>query len=74
MKIIFDSEEERDKFLMGMAHWDHVCPSDFGLKDIQTSKCEDCDTPSCEECWKECGLDIEVTRTINGYIERIITI
>ena len=58
MKIIFDSEEERDKFLMGIAHSDHVCPSDFG--------CEDYCEPGhdhvsrCFMCWKKSGLEMEV--------------
>ena len=52
MKIIFDSEEEKDNFAKLI--FSDYCPSLFGLK----GSC--CDFEKCDECWKNCGIEMEV--------------
>jgi len=47
MKIIFDSEEEKEEFFRTIIRGDFVCPSDFGMED----KCSG--TKSCTECWEK---------------------
>lgn len=50
MKIIFDSEEEKEEFL------DWVCLGDISLKANAF-----CDTyESCKDCWKNCSDFIEM--------------
>ena len=55
MKIIFDSEEEKTKFLNGMAS--RYCPDDIGMNLVNSC---DCDTTDCPDCWGNCGLIFEV--------------
>lgn len=57
MKIIFDSEEEKTKFLNGMASM--YCPDDIG---VGLANSNDCDADTCEDCWRNCGLDCEVRK------------
>ena len=52
MKIIFDSEEQKENFARHIFA-DH-CPTLFGLN----GSC--CDFEECDECWKNCGLEVEV--------------
>lgn len=53
MKIIFDSEEQKEAF------FEHVvadyCPSIFGS---DASTCFEND--SCDNCWEKCGIELEV--------------
>ena len=54
MKIIFDSEEQKDTFLATIFY--DYCPSDIGLND------RDCDGSignDCTECWKR-AIKMEV--------------
>lgn len=58
IKIIFDSEEQLNKFK------DIHCPDDFGWK-IGRLKLshdpDDCASNRCEECWKKCSeIQLEV--------------
>lgn len=59
MKIIFDSEEQKESFKSLI---DGCCPMRFGLK----GKCFDSSDgwhisdEDCDECWKRCGLEVEV--------------
>ena len=59
MKIIFDSEEQKKKFMDCLMK--SICPSALDLDDRENS--EDCgpnfDT-ECVDCWEHCGLEIEV--------------
>lgn len=55
MKIIFDSEEEKDDFFKGLYQND-VCPEDLGLK-----KVDHClDAKGCKYCLEK-GIPHEVT-------------
>ena len=55
MKILFDSEEEKTKFLNHMASI--FCPSDICENVVDV--CE-CDTKNCQDCCENCGLIFEV--------------
>ena len=46
MKIVFDSEEEKSKFIKTMGYRLHACPKDIGLDDAY--RCE----TLCSECIK----------------------
>ena len=46
MKIIFDSEEQKDMFMKTMGYRLHACPKDIGLDDAY--RC----TELCSECVK----------------------
>lgn len=50
MKIVFESEEEKDKFI------DIHCVGDIK----QVYECYRKQLPNCEECFKENGVGIEV--------------
>lgn len=52
MKIIFDSEEQKDNFAKHIPAT--FCPSLFGLK----GSC--CDFEECDDCWKNSGIELEV--------------
>lgn len=56
MKIIFDSEEQKDA-LMGLLA-DDYCPNCLFLKDDDRI-CGKSDI-DCDECWKNCGIEMEV--------------
>lgn len=56
MKIIFDSEEQKDA-LMGLLA-DDYCPACLFLKE---TGCElGSSDDDCDECWKNCGIEMEV--------------
>ena len=63
MKIIFDSEEQKKKMLMVLSGSDEMCPSDFGFNDEDPFECEPDNPTYCFECWKRCGLEMEVKET-----------
>ena len=50
MRIVFDSKEEKNKFL-------NLCPSNLGLED----SCGD----GCETCWKAAGVELDVNGDMN---------
>ena len=52
MKIIFDSEEQKNQVVGFLKH--DYCPSEFGFRDA----CDDDYT--CYECWEKCGIEMEV--------------
>ena len=54
MKIIFDSEEQKEKFLSGVLDT-RVCPYDIGVYMTNCIKCK-----TCEDCWKSCGIEMAV--------------
>ena len=61
MKIIFDSEEQKDEFIRGLAR--HTCPNELGLSkrlscgegEVNASTIE-----RCIKCFKQSGLEMEV--------------
>lgn len=55
MKIIFDSEEQKSKFIGIMAGCS--CPHELGLG--PTRDLTECEI-TCEDCWKNCALQMEV--------------
>jgi hypothetical protein len=56
MKIIFDSEEQKDAMLKLLA--DDYCPSLLFLK-------KGCgNIYDCEKCWAKCGLEVDVVDPI----------
>lgn len=50
MKIIFDSEEEKENFL------DYVCPKD--VLPHCTYLCDD----TCLDCWENAGVEMDVKK------------
>lgn len=54
MKIIFDSEEQKEVFLANII----ICPSDLGMEKFQCADCMEED--ACERCWQQAGVEIEV--------------
>lgn len=54
MKIIFDSEEQKERFLNTVVR----CPSDFGLEDNE----ENCKSGRCCECWEK-AVECEVKKS-----------
>lgn len=57
MKIIFDSEEEKEALLYGLING--FCPSDLYLNDDYTCSKLGCHV-DCEICWENCGIEVEV--------------
>lgn len=51
MKIIFNSEREKEKFFDGMAWRNDVCPEDIGIS-VAKDNCRNAN--SCRECWEGC--------------------
>jgi len=56
MKIIFDSDEEKEDFIKDR------CPTDIlkSLRDVEYDCCDICGT--CKECWETCGIEMEVKK------------
>lgn len=54
MKIIFDSEEQKDKYINRIT-W--FCPKEFGLVDRGDDDCGKDD--DCSKCWKN-AVEMEV--------------
>lgn len=73
MKIIFDSEEQKKRMLMCLAGILEPCPSDFDLNDESLGDCHPGNRDQCFECWKRCGLDMEV-RTDNHDTDSLDTL
>ena len=59
MKIIFDSEEQKAKFIHYIRF---TCPKelDENLRDKADDECDD--YPRCDECWETCGIEMEVKK------------
>lgn len=65
MKIIFDSEEQQQRWFDSV-----FCPSYLGLKDAD--KCgRRSSLISCETCWKESGLEMEVKSENDIFAEKV---
>lgn len=62
MKIIFDSEEQKDQFdIVFFIISNELCPSHIGIE--HKNKCRHYDKAkgSCLTCWRNCGIEMEVT-------------
>ena len=66
MKIIFDSEEQKEQFqklVLNQAEVD-LCPSSLYLNERCVGILDLYDpgnyTPDCINCWKNCGIEMEV--------------
>ncbi len=57
MKIIFDSEEQKDKF-MDIVHEGFICPRELGLEDARRNST--CLSTPCITCWENSGVEMEV--------------
>ena len=53
MKVIFDSEEQKDQFLEIMASGG--CPGSLGLSEDICGYSDH----GCEYCWRTCGMEME---------------
>lgn len=61
MKIVFDSEEQKEQFLMERAG----CPSYLGYTDLPRNECWNIystvdDSRKCIRCFEQSGIEIEV--------------
>lgn len=56
MKIIFESKEEKEEFL------NEQCPDHLkgSLERYSLKSC--CGRKSCQECWEQCGIELEVDK------------
>ena len=52
MKIIFDNEEQKEKFIDQLRV---NCPEDYGLPQVKLTCSLD-----CVDCWNGCGIECEV--------------
>ena len=63
MKIIFDNEEQKDRFFEMIVRSDY-CPEStplFELHNHEKCTCDDLDEEcSCKECWENSGIEIEI--------------
>lgn len=56
MRIIFDSEEQKERFISLISPF--LCPSDIGIGNDDADHCSR--NGACRDCWKNCGIEIEV--------------
>lgn len=57
MKIIFDSEEQKTKFIHYISF---TCPKELD-ENLRDKADDECDAyPLCTECWETCGIEMEV--------------
>lgn len=67
MKIIFDSEEEKNKFFNRISFGD--CPTSLSSKYIDSDHCY-CSDRDCAKCWEECGIEFEVKKQNQEFIQK----
>lgn len=63
MKIIFDSHEQKEKFLNAISDCFGECPSYFGFTNrvgIRNGHCLPSTDDDCHKCWERCGIEFEV--------------
>lgn len=63
MKIIFDSEEQMDRFMDVLAS-SNSCPRYMGFSDYALQNLS-CLEYRCDDCWKNCGVEVEVKEDAN---------
>lgn len=54
MKIIFDSEKERDNLFID------ICPTSLSEDFTEHRDCDGVRKDLCDECWEQCGLKYEI--------------
>lgn len=57
MKIIFDSEEEKNKFFGDISMG--ICPSNLSTEYLNGKRCYRGDR-DCAKCWENCGIKFEI--------------
>lgn len=60
MKIIFDKEEQKQKFLEVLAGSANTCPDDCYFKVLRFNDCTPTTKDNCAKCWEQCGIEYEV--------------
>ena len=62
MKIIFDSEEQKDKFKIIFPILAHeLCPIDIGIQNNYKCRYRNFSSnDGCLTCWRNCGIEMEV--------------
>lgn len=60
MKIIFDSEWEKDFFLKVLGNIKDECPNQLGYKTLPLDDCTPTTNDNCAKCWEQCGIEMEV--------------
>jgi hypothetical protein len=58
MKIIFDNEKQKEKILTAILR--ETCPREVGFADSDKDEDGCCIAKNCMECWKNCGIEMEV--------------
>lgn len=68
MKIIFDSEEQQQRWFDSI-----MCPRYLGLKEIDCGRSIDSGSGylDCETCWKQSGLEMEVKSENDIFAEKV---
>lgn len=75
MKIIFDNEKQKQKFLEVLADSENKCPAYCNFEELKISNdCTPATKDNCAKCWERCGIEYEVksdeklveTRTSNN--------
>lgn len=56
MKIVFDSEQERQEFFT--AARDSICPDAIGLHSLETCRPDNMQYECCGKCWEKALKDI----------------
>lgn len=57
MKIIFDSEIQKELFMERIVGADGICPGILGLNEIS---CKLGEGRHCQKCWEISGLEMEI--------------
>lgn len=75
MKIIFDSEEQKELFVRFIANEAvPICPGDIGFESL--ARDPDCgyDSEICRKCWENSGIEMEVKneRDVEGIVSRSV--
>lgn len=60
MKIIFDSENQKYKFLKVLGDAEYKCPRHCGFKELSSNNCTPATKDNCVKCWEQCGIEFEV--------------
>ena len=60
MKMIFESEEEKQKFWDQIVGGQGACPGELGPKETGCTPYIICDREHCSECWKNSGIEMVV--------------
>lgn len=60
MKIIFDNEEQKERFLGVLADASCKCPSICHFKELPLDDCTPATKDNCVKCWEQCGIEFEV--------------